>query len=403
MFLELIFVILIGCTAGIVTGLIPGIHVNLVSLLLISFSAYLLGFTSPLILAVFIISMAVTHTFLDSIPSIFLGAPDADQALNVLPGHRLLMKGKGYEAVKLTVIGSLSALILTLILIPFMLPFVPKIYSFLQPYIGYILIGVVVFMLLKEKGANGVFWGLVIFLLSGILGIIVLGFPNLRQPLFPMLSGIFGLSVLITSLNNKVEVPKQRITEIIEVKKINKIKAIGAAVFSGSLTGIFPGLGAAQAAIIGMQLVGEIGMYAFMILIGGINTVNFVFSLATFYTLQKARNGAIVAVLEIIKSININELIILMCAALIAGGFATFLALKITRVFSKMINLINYRAICISIILFIAVLTFVFSGFIGLLVLGTSAALGIISPIVGVKRSNAMGCLLLPVIFYFLL
>jgi len=338
MFLQILLAIFLGCTAGIVTGLIPGIHINLVSLLLVSLSGYMLGFTSPLVLAVFIISMAVTHTFLDPIPSIFLGAPDADQALNVLPGHKLLMKGMGYEAVKLTVIGSLLSLILTLILIPFMLPAVPKIYSFLQPYMAYILIGVVVFMILKEKGLNGIFWGAVIFLLSGILGMIVLGFPNLNQPLFPMLSGLFGLSVLITSLNDNVEVPKQRITEIIEVGKTNKIKAIGAAVFSGSLTGIFPGLGAAQAAIIGMQLVGEIGMYAFMILIGGINTVNFVFSLATFYTLEKARNGAIVAVLEIIKSINLSELIILMCAALIAGGAATFLTLKITRVFSKMIN-----------------------------------------------------------------
>jgi len=402
MFLQILLAIFLGCTAGIVTGLIPGIHINLVSLLLVSLSGYMLGFTSPLVLAVFIISMAVTHTFLDPIPSIFLGAPDADQALNVLPGHKLLMKGMGYEAVKLTVIGSLLSLILTLILIPFMLPAVPKIYSFLQPYMAYILIGVVVFMILKEKGLNGIFWGTVIFLLSGILGMIVLGFPNLNQPLFPMLSGLFGLSVLITSLNDNVEVPKQRITEIIEVEKTNKVKAIGAAVFSGSLTGIFPGLGAAQAAIIGMQLVGEIGMYAFMILIGGINTVNFVFSLATFYTLEKARNGAIVAVLEIIKSINLSELIILMCAALIAGGVATFLALKITRVFSKMINLINYRMLCISIISLITILAFVFSGVIGLLVLATSAALGMVGPIVGVKRSNAMGCLLLPVIFYFL-
>lgn len=403
MFLQVLLAILAGCSAGIVTGLIPGIHINLVSLLLVSASGYMLGFTSPIVLAVFIISMAVVHTFLDSIPSIFLGAPDADQALNVLPGHRLLMKGMGYEAVKLTVIGSLLSLILTLILIPFMLPFVPVIYSFLQPYMGYILIGVVVFMLLKEKGLNGIFWGFFVFSLSGILGIIVLGFPNLPNPLFPMLSGLFGLSVLITSLNDNAEVPKQRITEIIKVGKIKKIKAIGAAVFSGSLTGIFPGLGAAQAAIIGMQIVGEIGMYAFMILIGGINTVNFVFSLATFYTLEKARNGAIVAVLEIVQSITFNELLILMCAALIAGGIATFLALKITRIFSKMINLINYRMLCISIISLITVLTFVFSGFTGLLVLGTSAALGMIAPAVGVKRSNAMGCLLLPVIFYFLM
>ena len=125
MFYDIILAILIGCLAGTITGLIPGIHVNLISMLLISVSGYLLGFTNPMVLAVFIIAMAITHTFLDSIPSIFLGAPDADMALGVLPGHRLLMEGKGYEAVKLTVIGSLLALIVTLLLIPFMIPFVP--------------------------------------------------------------------------------------------------------------------------------------------------------------------------------------------------------------------------------------------------------------------------------------
>jgi putative membrane protein len=36
-----------------------------------------------------------------------LGAPDESKALNVLPGHRMLMEGKGFEAVKLNVIGSL--------------------------------------------------------------------------------------------------------------------------------------------------------------------------------------------------------------------------------------------------------------------------------------------------------
>jgi len=403
MFLQIILAIFCGCLAGIFTGLIPGVHINLVSLLLVSISGYMLGFTSPLILAVFIIAMSVTHTFLDSIPSVFLGAPDPDQALNVLPGHRLLLQGKGYEAVKLTVIGSLLSLILVLILMPFLLPFVPGIYLFVKPYMAYILIAVVVFMIIKEGSLKGIMLGTIVFLLSGVLGIIVLGFPNLNQPLFPLLSGLFGVSVLLMSLNDKVNVPKQEISETIVVSPVHKAKAIGAAVFAGSLTGIFPGLGAAQAAIIGMQLVGDIGEYAFMILVGGINTVNFVFSLATFYTLQKARNGAIVAVLEIVKSISLVELIVLLCTALIAGGAATYLAFKITRVFSRMISKVNYRLICITIICFITVLAFVFSGFLGLLVLLTSTAVGFLSPLFGVKRSLAMGCLLLPVIFYFLI
>lgn len=403
LFLELFIACLLGVSAGIITGLIPGIHINLISILLVSLSAYFLGFTDPVVLGVFIIAMAVTHTFLDSIPSIFLGAPDADMVMSVLPGHQLLLEGRGYEAVKLTVIGSFFSLLLVILIMPLLIPFVPLIYSFLEPYIGYILIFVVLFMILKENGLDNKFWSFYLFFLSGILGLLVLNMPNLSQPLFPMLSGLFGVSTLIVSLSQNVEVPKQRVTEMIHVSLGKKLRALGAAVFSGSLTGIFPGLGAAQASIIGMQLVGNIGNYGFMILIGGINTVNFVFSLATFYTLQKARNGAIVAVMEIVRSISLNELIVFLAAALIAGSIAAFLALLFARVFSKLIGLVNYKMVCMLIIGLISILSFVFGGILGLVVLVTSTFIGMLAPLIGVKRSHAMGCLLLPVILFFIL
>jgi len=403
MFAEILLAILLGVSAGIITGLTPGIHVNLISLILISLSSYFLGFTSPLMLGVFIIAMAVTHTFLDSIPSIFLGAPDADMALGVLPGHKLLLEGKGFEAVKLTVIGSLLCLIITIIIIPFMIPLVPKIYEFVKHYIGYILIAVVSYMILIEKKFSKKFLSFFIFLLAGCLGLVVLNWPNFKQPLFPMLTGIFGISTLIISLQQKSKIPKQVVTETIKVEKKKTLKAILAGVFSGSLTAIFPGLGAAQASILGAALVGSIGAYGFMILIGGINTVNFTFSLVTLYTLEKARNGAVVAILEILKSISLNELIVFLCTALIAGAIATFLALKISKIFAKFITKIVYNKLCIGIITFITILVFIFSQFYGLLVLVVSTALGMVAPLVGVKRSHAMGCLMLPVILYFVL
>lgn len=396
--------VLIGCCAGIVTGLIPGIHINLVSLLLVSISGYFLSFTHPIVLGVFIIAMAVTHTFLDVIPSVFLGAPDSDMALAVLPGHRLLLDGKGFEAVKLATVGSLLCLITTLAIIPVLVLFVPFVYNFIQPYMGWLLIGVSAFMILKERKLIGKLWGLFVFLLSGVLGLIVLtGLVNLEQPLFPLLSGLFGVSVLLISLSNKVTIPKQEITETIKIGKKELVKTVGVGTFSGSLTAIFPGLGSAHAAIIGSQLAGKISVNSFIILVGGINTVNFTFSLVTLYALQKARNGAVVAILEILKSIDLNGLIVFLAAALVAGGIATFLAMGFARVFAKVIGKVNYQYLCIGIISLIVGLVFYFSSWLGLLVLIVSTAVGIIPNIVGVKKSSAMGCLLLPVILFFIL
>ncbi len=403
MFLEFLIAALLGIIAGIFTGLIPGIHINLVSLLVVSLSVYLLDIFSLPSLGVFIISMAVTHTFLDILPAIFLGAPDADTAMGVLPGHKLLLQGMGYEAVKLTVIGSLFSLILALILFPLFIIIVPNVYETLQPFIGWILLGVALYMILIEKGLDKKFWAFSIFLMAGILGIIVLTMPNLKQPLFPLLSGLFGISMLIVSLSNKVEIPKQRITETIKIPKFENIRALIAGTLSGSFVSFFPGLGPAQAAILGSQIMGRLGTYAFLVLIGSINTVNMIVSLVSLYTINKARNGAVLAIRELLASIDLNSLILFLAASLFAAGIATFLALLLTRVFARMIGKVNYSMLCIFVISLITILVFYLSSWLGLLILIAATGIGIIPNIINVKRSHSMGCLMLPVILFFVL
>lgn len=403
MLFEIFVAVIIGIGFGIITGLIPGIHINLVSIMLISLSSYLIGIIDTITLAVFIVSMSVTHTFLDIIPSVFLGAPDSDQALNVLPCHKLLLKGKGFEAVKLATIGSLTCLIAVVIIMPLLGLVVPLTYDVVSPFMGWILLFVVIFMIYKEGKLSNIVWASFIFLMSGVLGMIVLSVPNLKQPLFPMLSGLFGISTLVTSLANKVKIPRQDISETIKVSGKEYRKTIFAGTFSGSLTGIFPGLGAAHAAIIGNQITGEMSESAFIVLVGGINTVNFVFSLVTLYTIDKARNGAVVAVQKIIESISLNDVMVLIASALISGGIATFLAMGISRIFSKVITKVNYQVLCLFIIGFICVMVFYFSSFLGLYILILSSFIGMLPVLLGVKRSSAMGCLMLPVILFFLL
>ena len=139
--LQFIIALIFGVIAGTITGLTPGIHINLVSAFLISSYSIFLISISPISLAIFIVSMTITHTFLDFIPSIFLGAPDEDTSLSILPGHELLNKGKGYEAVILTLYGSCLGIIIILLLTPvfiFLLPYVYSPFSVLPQSKGYI-------------------------------------------------------------------------------------------------------------------------------------------------------------------------------------------------------------------------------------------------------------------------
>ena len=385
------------------TGLTPGLHINLVSLILLSISPILLGYTNVLAVASFIIAMSITHTFTDFISATYLGAPADDTALAVLPAHRLLLDGKGHEAIRLTTIGSLLCLIVTIVLSPILIFIVPIIFNSLKNYVGWLLIILVIFMILREENLNKKFWAFAVVILSGALGIIIFNMPNLKDPLLPMLSGLFGVSVLLLSLTQKVVLPVQRTTENVEVKVKDTVKSIGSGVFSGSLVSIFPGLGPAQAAVLASQIVGEINTFSYLIMVGGINTVSMILSLITLFTIEKARNGSIIVVQQLMKNIDMNTLILFLSVALIAGGIATFLTMYVSRIFSKIMNKINYSVLSSLIIAFIGLMVLYFSGFIGLLILLVATAIGLLPNIVEISRSNSMACLLVPIILLNLL
>ncbi len=399
MVLEIFLALFLGILCGIFTGLIPGIHVNLVSVLLVSFSAILLTYTSPIVLAVFIISLAITHTFLDAIPSIYLGAPNEAQALNVLPGHRLLLKGLGHNAIVYTVIGAFGSLLLSLILFPFFILTMDKISPLISQIMGYLLIAIMAYMIFKEKK-----WlqSLVVFSLSGALGLLVFSIPNLKQPLFPLLSGLFGLSILIESLRQKSVIPKQ-ISQPLTLSTKNLVKSVSAASGMGFIAAFLPGFGSGQAAIIATNAVGDIGDEGFLTLVGGLNTASMAISIAAAYVLQKARNGAIVAVNELIGGVGFKEMILFMGVALVAGGIASLLAIYFSKIFAKYIVRINYTKLLSGIIIFITLLTLYFDRFIGLTILLTATAIGLVTSAFGVGKNHLMGCLILPVIFYFVL
>lgn len=395
-----LFAIVAGIAAGTFTGLIPGIHINLVSTTLVSLSPFLLDYLDPLSLAIFIVSMSVTHTFLDTIPSVFLGAPDSATALGVLPGHRYLLKGLGKFAVKLTLIGSISGLILSSILFPIFMFIIKEVYALIKGIIGYILIVIIIFMILRTNKRH---WSLFVFLASGCLGLIVLNMDALSSPLFPLLSGIFGTSTLIYSLNSRETIPKQDPDTDQAIPLKVATKAILSGQFSGFLTAMLPGLGASSAAVISLQITRKLGDVGFMILIGSISTVNFVLSLATFYIVDKARNGSVIAISELIESIQVNHIITFIGSALIAGSIALILGLKISKIFAQIMQKVSYRSIIISVIVLITSLVFIMTGYLGLIVLTVSTSLGLIPAIIKVPRTNAMGCLILPVILYFIL
>jgi len=407
MIIEIIFFLFLGILAGTFTGLIPGIHINLIGIFLISLSATLLSSILPIYFVVFVVAMAITHTFVDFIPSVFLGCPDTDTELSVLPGHELLKKGEGYQAVLLTCYGSILA-IFTLILIAFpSILIISKIYNLIEGLIPFLLILIAIILISLERKK---FTALSVFLLTGFLGWSVLNM-EINQPLLPLLTGLFGGSMLVMSIKNKIKIPKQEITS---PKIINPRPIAGA--FLGSLIAspicsFLPGVGSGQAAIIG-NIISRSDKKGFLVLIGATNTLVMGFSFLSLYLISKTRTGAAVAIKEIIGIPSMNILILILAVVLISGVISFFITKNLAKFFSQKITKINYTKVStitlsvLVIVVFLAsgILTGekITSGFFGLVILVASTLTGIYCIQTGVRRTNMMGCLIIPTIVYYL-
>lgn len=395
MLIEILLAILIGVMFGTISGLIPGIHVNLVAAILLGSSAFLLEYIPVEFLIVFIVSMAITHTFLDTIPSIFLGAPDGATALSVLPGHRLLLEGKGLEAVYLTVIGSLGGLLISLIGYLLFEQILGYVYPLIRTYIGEMLIFVSFFMIYTSKEK---FRTILLFSFSGVLGLIALN-STMENALFPMLTGLFGISTLLFSLKSINGFPKQETFKKINVKPLKGFLSVLLGTLSGFITAFLPGLGASTAAAISSSLKDDSEPREFLMMIGSISTVNFFMSIAALNVLGKARNGAILAVLELSPEPNI---LVLIASCVISGGIAVLIALKVSKIFCRLIEKVNYEILAKSVILLLFILTIVLSGLNGLLILATATIIGYYANWKGLPRNSMMACIMVPVMSYFL-
>jgi len=398
---DLFLAFFLGVCAGTLTGLAPGIHTNTVAAGVLAGLAFLTAFFSPLALGIFLVVMVVVHSFVDFIPSIFLGAPDeAETSLAVLPGHKLLLEGRGYEALKLTVIGGVGAALIGLaLLVPFGLA-ISWGYEKLGILIPILIIGFSAYFIWLEQDLKKKVWALIVFLLSGVLGILALNHLPIREPLFPLFTGLFGTSTLIISLLSKNKIVKQKLNDIIIFQGHfwNNLKSS----LSAALMSVLPALGAAQATVLAQALSRkEKSGKSFLVMVGGINTVSAIFVLVTLYIIGRARTG-VIAVMKQFLTLDIYGFLILLVASLAAIGFAVIITLKLGRFVAKHVSKIKYRKLSFFVLLTLIVLAGIFSGFYGLLIVSVATAIGLIAPKVGVKRIHAMGALAIPVVTYFI-
>jgi putative membrane protein len=555
MFAAVTIMALAGTFMGTFTGLVPGIHVNNVAFLvataqvpLVAFLDGLLGPMSPtnadlvIILSAAVISAVIAHTFLNFIPSVFLGAPEGETALSVLPGHRMLMSGRGLEAVAISAKGSLVSVVVCALVAPAIRWFMgDPVYAFerMRPVLPILLLTIAALMILTERGGleapralsikgavltagsitpvrkgspatlekgtvvrpgnvidhpgreitvRGIvgeilpdglvlegsgtvkvladaglkkgrsvgekvrvvgrvgivvdwrpswrkrLWAGAVFVLSGILGIILLSdtgmATHLRPPipqaaavpgmqlLLPLFTGLFGLPTMILSLMRRSGIPKQDPDATIHLDSKEQIKAVLAGTAAGGLVGWYPGVTSAQASVLAVLLVDgqersgtSVAPMSrtrrFILSISAINTANAIFNIVALFTLLRARSGALKAVQGILGDAlepwgtlasPPQVMLFLMTSVGISAAISYVLTIRIGKGFAKIFDRIPYRKMALAIIISLVLMVAGLGGLLGLAVAGIATCLGAVPPLVGVRRVHLMGCILIPII-----
>jgi len=395
MLTAIIIAFFIGILFGIICGLAPGIHTNLISVFIISSLAFLLSYFSPLSVVTFIVAMSITQVFIDFIPSTYLGAPDEDTVLSILPSHKLLLEGFGHSAIVYSIYGCIIGLLLVLLFSFPLIVFLNNFYSVFQFFMPFILIIISLFIILNIE--NNRLLAVIVFILSGFLGIVSLN-QNISNSLLPLLTGLFGSSSLILSIARKEKIPEQKIQAFNEIKPSKKefLRTIIASSLASPLCSFLPGLGSSQAAIIGSQSIKKITEKEFLILIGSINIIVMGLSFVTLYAIGKMRTGSAAAISQIISNLSTSDLFIILLMIILSGIISIFLTFFFSKVFAKNINKINYKCLSISILIFLTGIIFYFTGFVGILIYLTSTFLGIYTISKNLPRHILMGCLLIP-------
>ncbi|MFH1774046.1 MAG: tripartite tricarboxylate transporter permease [Methanobacteriota archaeon] len=395
--LEILAFAIIGMFFGVFTGMVPGIHVNTIVILIISALPFLLEHFSAYEIASLIISMSVVHSFVNFIPAILIGAPQEDNVLSVLPGHRLLLQGHGYEAIQLTVIGGLGAIILSIATLPAGVKLLPIFYSHVREVLPYLLACVLIYMIYSERER---FLAALVIACSGILGFLILNYEILppKYALFPTLTGLFGMSTLLTSLAAQVKIPRQ------EIRSSEGYYPGGVAIgtLGGMLTGLLPSIGSSQSALIIQNVFKTKDEKAFLVALGGVNTSDAIYALFALYLIGNPRSGASIAVEHIMTDFTLYDFLFMASIVLAAAFFATFATLTIAKISLRKVQEIDYAKFSKLVLLFLFALIFALTGVRGVLIAATATAIGFTAHLAGVKRSNCMAVLVIPTILYFL-
>lgn len=386
-----------GVALGTLSGLVPGLHANNMALLLAGVAPSIPG--PPLYVGMAMLSAGVVHTFLEIVPTLALGVPDPAMAVAALPGHRLVLEGRGRETLRLSVLGSAAAVVLAA---PLAIPVtraMTVLWPTLRSYLVLVLCGVAAALILTERGLGSKIIGAVSFGLSALLGLGTLELSP-EAPLAaggmlaPLFAGLFGAPVLIDAIGG-AGVPPQDGREV-AASKWSVLGLSGLGTIAGAVVGYVPAVSSAVASTLALLAVpGRYGARGFVVATSGVNTANTIFALFALVALGAPRTGVLVAVESASVPLSMPHLLVAVAIGASAGVFGV---IAIGDRYLAIVGRMNPTRLSVGLLFALGGLSFLFAGVTGVAAYLAATVVGLVPARFHARRANLMGVLIGPII-----
>ncbi|MFB6302148.1 MAG: tripartite tricarboxylate transporter permease [Haloferacaceae archaeon] len=386
----------LGVALGTATGLTPGLHANAVALLLAAAASRLPG--SGLGVAAALLATGVVHTFLDVVPALALGVPDAAMAASALPGHRLVLDGRGDEAVRLSACGSVAGVLAA---VPLAVPLTRaarRLLPVLEGALPVVLGGVACYLVATESSVRAAVGGVAAFAASAGLGAVVLdrgvaGPLPVGSVLAPLFAGLFGAPILLESLRGDGGLPPQADAAIRMDRRSLGITATAGAV-AGAAVAYVPGVSAGVAATVALPAApGRHPARGYVVASSAANTATAVFALFALAGLDATRTGVTVAMAAAEAPVVLP---VLLPAVALAAAAGMGLVVALGGRYLRAARHVDHARLAVGVLGLLAVLAYLFAGGTGVGVYLAASVVGLIPAAAGCRRVHLMGVLLGP-------
>ncbi len=385
-----------GIVLGAATGLLPGLHVNLLAAL-----ALLLPLGPEASLG--IIAIGVVHTFVSILPTTYLGMPD-DGALSVLPAHRLRMEGHAREAVRISLHASMLAVLAAIVLL---LPYHwvlgrPEVLPFLEAAAPAILLAVPAWLALHDRH-RGRAAGVAV--LAAALGWLafdwpVAGFlPGAATPLLPLLSGLFGIPTLLWALRRRSTPHPQYPAPSGLPHGTHRAGLRG--VTAAAFTAVLPGLTAAVATSLAMPR-GRQDPRRVLATLSAVNTAHLCLALAVLWMTGRTRSGLAIAWADRNRVLPWTwlpppDLMAVLATFLVAGAAAVVLTPLVEPAYERALLRLRPGGAEAATLVLVTALVALTTGWTGLLLFAAATFVGSVPLVVGVRRVHLAAALSVPI------